>query len=127
MPTYVYRCTKGHTFELFHSIADESSKRCPRCRAAAKRVPSGGSGVLFKGSGFYITDYRSKSYQESAKRESGAAGGAGSGEAKAEGAKASEGGKASEGAKSEGGKTSERGAKKKESSRGGKGGGKKDG
>ena len=119
MPTYVYRCTKGHTFELFHSIADESRKRCPRCKAAAKRVPAGGAGVLFKGSGFYITDYRSKGYHEAAKRESGA------GESKSEGAKASEGGKAS-GGKSEGAKA-EGGAKKKESSpRGGKGG-KKDG
>ena len=70
MPTYVYRCTKGHTFELFHAISDESAKRCPRCRSGAKRVPAGGSGVLFKGSGFYATDYRSKSYQESAKQES---------------------------------------------------------
>jgi putative FmdB family regulatory protein len=114
MPTYVYRCTKGHTFELFHSIADDSRKRCPRCRAAAKRVPSGGAGVLFKGSGFYITDYRSKSYHESAKRESGA------GESKSEGTK-TESAKPSEGAKSESG------AKKKDtSSRRGRGG-KKDG
>lgn len=124
MPTYVYRCKKGHTFELFHSIADDSSKRCPRCRSTAKRVPAGGSGVLFKGSGFYITDYRSKSYQESAKRESGA------GETKPEGAKA-EGAKAPEGAKAaEGSKSDRGGAKKKESpSHGGKGGksGKKDG
>jgi putative FmdB family regulatory protein len=71
MPTYVYRCTKGHTFELFHSISDDAPKRCPRCRSAAKRMPAGGSGVLFRGSGFYQTDYRSKSYKESAKKESG--------------------------------------------------------
>ena len=69
MPTYVYRCTKGHTFELFHGISDESRKRCPRCRSAAKRMPTGGSGVLFRGAGFYATDYRSKSYQESAKQD----------------------------------------------------------
>src|SRR5262245_30304530 len=70
MPTYVYRCRKcKHRFELFHSIADESVKRCPRCRAKAERVPAGGAGILFKGSGFYITDYRSKSYREKAKRE----------------------------------------------------------
>jgi len=57
MPTYVYRCKKGHEFELFHSISDESRKRCPKCRSGAVRVPAGGSGLLFKGSGFYITDY----------------------------------------------------------------------
>jgi putative FmdB family regulatory protein len=69
MPTYVYRCENGHTFELFHSISDESPKRCPECGAEAKRVPAGGAGFLFKGSGFYITDYRSKSYKEKAKQE----------------------------------------------------------
>jgi len=69
MPTYVYRCENGHTFELFHSISDESPKRCPECGAEAKRVPAGGAGFLFKGSGFYITNYRSKGYQESAKKE----------------------------------------------------------
>ena len=73
MPTYVYRCENGHTFELFHSISDESPKRCPECNAEARRVPAGGAGFLFKGSGFYITDYRSKGYQESAKKEGGAA------------------------------------------------------
>lgn len=72
MPTYVYRCKKGHTFELFHSIADDTPKRCPKCRSGATRVPSGGSGLLFKGSGFYITDYRSSGYKESAKQERGA-------------------------------------------------------
>ena len=70
MPTYVYRCKKGHTFELFHSIADEAPKRCPKCRSGAQRVPAGGAGLLFKGSGFYITDYRSSGYHESAKKES---------------------------------------------------------
>ena len=70
MPTYVYRCKKcRHTFELFHSITDESVKRCPRCRSKAERVPAGGAGILFKGSGFYITDYRSKSYKDKARQE----------------------------------------------------------
>lgn len=69
MPTYDYRCAKGHRFELFHSIRDESVKRCPKCGARAKRVPAGGAGLLFKGSGFYITDYRSRSYKEKAKQE----------------------------------------------------------
>jgi putative FmdB family regulatory protein len=72
MPTYVYRCEQGHTFEVFHGISDETPRPCPECGAAAKRVPSGGAGLLFKGSGFYITDYRSKGYKESAKKEGGA-------------------------------------------------------
>jgi putative FmdB family regulatory protein len=71
MPTYVYLCKKGHTFELFHAISDDTPKRCPECRSLAKRVPAGGSGLLFRGTGFYITDYRSKGYRESAKQESG--------------------------------------------------------
>jgi putative FmdB family regulatory protein len=70
MPTYVYRCKKcKHTFELFHAITDESVKRCPKCRAKAERIPAGGAGILFKGSGFYITDYRSKSYRDKARQE----------------------------------------------------------
>jgi putative FmdB family regulatory protein len=69
MPTYVYECENGHRFELFHSISDESTKKCPECGAEAKRVPAGGAGFLFKGSGFYITDYRSKGYKDSAKQE----------------------------------------------------------
>ncbi len=70
MPTYVYRCKKcKHLFELFHRITDDTVKRCPRCRAKAERVPAGGTGILFKGSGFYVTDYRSKSYRDKAKQE----------------------------------------------------------
>ena len=72
MPTYDYRCTKcGHVFELFHGIKDETRKRCPKCKGNARRVPSGGAGLLFKGSGFYITDYRSKSYKDKARQEKG--------------------------------------------------------
>jgi putative FmdB family regulatory protein len=71
MPTYVYRCEQGHTFEVFHGISDDSPRRCPECDSPAKRVPAGGAGLLFKGSGFYITDYRSKGYKESAKKEGG--------------------------------------------------------
>ena len=83
MPTYDYRCTKcKHAFELFHSMSDETTKRCPKCRCKAIRVPSEGAGLLFKGSGFYITDYRSKSYKDKAKKDSGgeaASSGSGSG------------------------------------------------
>jgi putative FmdB family regulatory protein len=70
MPTYDYRCRKcGHRFELFHGIKDQTPRRCPRCGGRAARVPAGGAGLLFKGSGFYITDYRSKDYKEKARRE----------------------------------------------------------
>jgi len=81
MPTYDYRCTKcEHRFEVFHGIKDDRPRRCPRCRGRAKRVPAGGAGLLFKGSGFYITDHRSDSYKkERAKAEQ--TGGAGSGSA----------------------------------------------
>ena len=80
MPTYEYRCTKcGHRFELFHSIKDDTPRRCPKCRGKAVRVPAGGAGFLFKGSGFYITDYRSKSYKEAKKKESSGGSGSGSG------------------------------------------------
>jgi len=79
MPTYDYRCRKcGHQFELFHGIKDDASKRCPKCRGVAQRVPAGGAGVLFKGSGFYVTDYRSKAYKEKARQEKSASGGSGS-------------------------------------------------
>ncbi len=78
MPTYEYRCRKcGHQFELFHSITDDSPKRCPRCGSKSVRVPSAGAGLLFRGKGFYITDYRSKSYRERARQESESGGGAG--------------------------------------------------
>ena len=71
MPTYVYQCTKGHRFERVQSIKDPPLKRCPRCGARVARVPSAGAGLIFKGSGFYITDYRSKGYREKAKQEGG--------------------------------------------------------
>jgi putative FmdB family regulatory protein len=105
MPTYDYRCRKcGHRFELFHSIKDDKPKRCPKCRGRADRLISGGAGILFKGSGFYITDYRSSSYKERAKQEK--EGGAKEGGAKEGGAK--EGG-AGEGSKSVGKGSSSKG------------------
>src|SRR5262245_13521026 len=88
MPTYEYECRKcGHRFELFHSIKDETPKRCPRCKGRAVRVPSAGAGILFKGSGFYITDYRSQDYRKQAKEEKG--GGAKPAESKAKESKES--------------------------------------
>ena len=75
MPTYEYRCRKGHQFEVFHGIRDDKPRRCPRCGSRAHRVPAGGAGLLFKGSGFYITDYRSSSYQAGAQKDKPAGGG----------------------------------------------------
>uniref|UniRef100_A0A832I9H5 Zinc ribbon domain-containing protein n=1 Tax=Eiseniibacteriota bacterium TaxID=2212470 RepID=A0A832I9H5_UNCEI len=81
MPTYDYRCRKcSHVFEVFHSMTDETPRRCPQCRARAERMLGTGAGLLFKGSGFYITDYRSPSYREKAKSDgAGGAGGEGAG------------------------------------------------
>lgn len=63
MPTYEYACPKcGHQFEQFQSMRDEPLKKCPKCRKAGlKRLVGGGAGLIFKGTGFYITDYKNKS------------------------------------------------------------------
>lgn len=57
MPTYEYQCAKGHQFEVFQKISDKPRAKCPTCGSRASRVISGGAGLIFKGSGFYITDY----------------------------------------------------------------------
>ncbi len=57
MPTYEYRCPDGHEFERFQKITDPVRVRCPECGRRASRIISGGAGLIFKGSGFYITDY----------------------------------------------------------------------
>lgn len=63
MPTYEYACTKcGHELEAFQSMKDAPLKKCPACgRAALRRKIGGGAGLIFKGTGFYITDYKKKS------------------------------------------------------------------
>jgi len=63
MPTYEYACQKcGHEFEQFQSMRDEPLKKCPKCKKAGlKRLVGGGAGLIFKGTGFYITDYKKKS------------------------------------------------------------------
>lgn len=57
MPTYEYACAEGHAFERFQKISDKPVGKCPTCGAKATRKVSGGQGLIFKGSGFYITDY----------------------------------------------------------------------
>jgi len=70
MPTYEYRCLDcGKTFDRFQRITEPSLTECQFCGGKVERIISGGSGLLFKGSGFYITDYRSDSYKKDASRD----------------------------------------------------------
>ena len=63
MPTYEYECRKcGHLFERFQSITAEPVKACPKCKGKVARLLSAGSGIIFKGSGFYQTDYKKSSH-----------------------------------------------------------------
>jgi len=73
MPTYEYKCNAcGNKFEKFQSITAAPIRRCPACgKDKAQRLIGTGAGMIFKGSGFYITDYRSDSYKEKAKAEGG--------------------------------------------------------
>jgi putative FmdB family regulatory protein len=57
MPTYEYQCPEGHVFEKFQKMTDKPRAKCPVCGKTATRKISGGAGLVFKGSGFYITDY----------------------------------------------------------------------
>ena len=68
MPTYEYRCEGcGHELEVFQNISESPKRKCPACKKnRLKRKIGGGAGFLFKGSGFYLTDYRSDSYKKAA-------------------------------------------------------------
>ena len=58
MPTYDYKCTQcGHDFEMFQTMSESHIKDCPECDGTVRRLVGGGSGLIFKGSGFYLTDY----------------------------------------------------------------------
>ena len=63
MPTYAYECRKcGHQFEQFQSITAAPLKTCPKCKGKVARLLTAGSGIIFKGSGFYQTDYKKSSH-----------------------------------------------------------------
>ena len=71
MPTYEYECRAcRHRFEKLQPITAKTSAPCPRCKKSAKRLISSGAGLLFKGSGFYITDNRSSNYKKKAADDS---------------------------------------------------------
>ncbi|MEZ6065874.1 MAG: zinc ribbon domain-containing protein [Planctomycetaceae bacterium] len=92
MPTYDYRCSKcNHEWELFQSIKAEPEKKCPECgRKTAKRVIGSGAGIIFRGSGFYQTDYRSEGYKKAAAADKQSSGGGSSSESKSESKPSSE-------------------------------------
>ena len=71
MPTYEYECKKcKYSFEQFQSMKDDPLKRCPECgKNTLVRLIGTGAGIIFKGSGFYETDYRSDTYKKSAEKE----------------------------------------------------------
>jgi putative FmdB family regulatory protein len=70
MPTYEYKCQKcGLKFERFQNIKEEPIRECPECSGSVKKMISAGAGIIFKGSGFYITDYRSENYKKAEKNE----------------------------------------------------------
>ena len=70
MPTYEYECKKcGHRFERFQRITEKPVKTCPECKGRVTRLLGTGAGIIFKGSGFYATDYRSPTYQAAAKAD----------------------------------------------------------
>lgn len=93
MPTYDYECTScGHRFELFQKMSDPPADSCPECAGTVRRLIGPGAGLLFKGSGFYITDYRSADYKTKAAGETPTS----AGDSTKPGAKTESGGSAAE-------------------------------
>ena len=112
MPTYEYECQKcGHRFDAFQSMNDDRLTDCPqkKCKGKLKRLIGAGAGLIFKGSGFYITDYRSDSYKKAEKKDAAAASSAGSSKSES-GKKAKENGSKASGS-SKGGEKASGGAK----------------
>jgi putative FmdB family regulatory protein len=70
MPTYQYQCLGcSYEFEEFQQITEEPLTECPKCKSKVERIITGGAGLLFKGTGFYITDYRSERYKSDARKD----------------------------------------------------------
>jgi putative FmdB family regulatory protein len=101
MPTYEFRCPLGHEFEKFYRSIGvaESQTACPECGKLAERMMSAGAGLVFKGSGFYLTDYGKNAHQKrgDAKPDGAKAEGGSSEGSKGDGAKAESGGSGSAG------------------------------
>lgn len=99
MPTYEYRCPKGHDFEKFYSRISEAEATlaCPECGEVAERRISGGAGLLFKGSGFYLTDYGKNAHRKSTpdKKPAGGSESSGGGKSESSGTSSSGGDKSS--------------------------------
>jgi len=70
MPTYEYECTEcGHRFEKFQKMTDKPLSKCPQCKGKVRRLIGLGGGVIFKGPGFYTTEYRSEDYKKREREE----------------------------------------------------------
>ncbi len=70
MPTYEYICNScGYSFEKFQQMTDKPLDKCPKCNNTIRRLIGKGAGIIFKGSGFYATDYRSNSYKSEKEKE----------------------------------------------------------
>jgi len=99
MPTYEYECEKcKYKFEHFQSMSSKRLEVCPKCKGKLRRLIGTGAGIIFKGSGFYETDYRSKSYKDGASKDSQAASAAKS-KSKADSTKSKKDGKSKAGVK----------------------------
>jgi putative FmdB family regulatory protein len=91
MPTYEYKCQNGHEFEVFQRMSEAPVEKCIHCGAAAERKLSAGAGLLFKGSGFYITENRSDNYKKAAEADKGGSSTTAKPEAKSDSGKSSSG------------------------------------
>ncbi|MCX5700279.1 MAG: FmdB family transcriptional regulator [Candidatus Omnitrophica bacterium] len=70
MPTYEYECANcNKIFEIFQKMSDKALDKCPKCHKKISRLIGGGSGIIFKGSGFYATDYRKSSNKSSSSKQ----------------------------------------------------------
>ena len=114
MPTYDYECDAcGHEFELFQSINDPVKRKCPKCgKPKLRRLFGTGAAVVFKGSGFYQTDYRSDSYKKGAEKDTKSSDSAGDKSSSDSGGK-TEKKDASKGKSSDGGSSGEKSKRKK--------------